>query len=189
MVLERHSSVSVKKRFFRWRVLPCLKDYLEDLSFTGDSSELWRQVYRGFANDKFSPRERTENSFVLVTNDRAKPSMLDLANVFRLLRLNTQDNRGRNEYIFLQYMECTATLHEVDAELGSVVLRWGTMDGTYQKTVAGEELNLRTKLYIGEWFEVERIKAIWGLVQVWRSSYGILPPSSALPPPYHCFYV
>lgn len=115
--------------------------------------------------------------------------MLYVAGVLLLFSLSSQTYSGGTEYFFLQKMECTAVLNEVDKELRCVSLRWGATDEEDYDAVAGQELNNRTELNAGVWYAVESSSAIRGLLQIVRSNYGMPPLSRALPCPYHRFLV
>lgn len=70
-----------------------------------------------------------------------------------------------------------------------MLLWWSTTDEKAHTTVAGEELNDRTKLNVGEWSVVALFSAIRPLAHVATGNYAIVPLSGVLQWSYHCFFI
>lgn len=85
-------------------------------------------------------------------------------------RPNTQTNKNKTEHVFLQYVEWTLALDEVDKELVCVCLRWSATSEKEYSDVVGKELSNRSKLKVDEWLGMLPISAICGVVHVMRGN-------------------
>lgn len=129
------------------------------------------------------------NGFLLIAGDGKDGSMLMVARVLLLPRLNSQTDRCETDYVFLQCMESTPALDEVDKELCSLCLRWSTTDVEDKSAVGGEGLNDKTELNGVEWFEAETFSAIRGVMYVVPGRCGTSTLSTSLQWTYHHFYM
>lgn len=144
---------------------------MEERNFIGDRLKLQDQGERVLASESFGPNRRKINNIVFVSGDGENGSVLWVAIALLVLRLNFWIYYHGTEYVFLLYMEWMPGL-EVDKELGCVCLRWRSIDEEYHSDVSGIELNKKTELNVGEWFEVEPFSEIHGVVHVAQGIYG-----------------
>lgn len=77
------------------------------------------------------------NSFVLISGSGVDRSLICVARVLLLFRLDSDINTSRTKYVFLQYMQYTPALDEVDEVLRSVLLRWSATDAEDRSYVGG----------------------------------------------------
>lgn len=116
-------------------------------------------------------------------------SMLWLARVLLLFRLNFSTDSGGTKYVFVQYIKCTTALDEVDVELDCVCPRCSTTDEKDHRSVGKEKLDNKMELIVGWRFRVEPFKANCGALLFVRGNCGISLLSRPFPCPCHCFYI
>lgn len=63
--------------------------------------------------DKFEPRKKLCNSFVLKAGDSEEMFMLRVAKVLLLFRLNRYTHSNGTYFAFLEYIECTPAQDEL----------------------------------------------------------------------------
>lgn len=96
------------------------------------------------------PDRKNANRFELIAGDGEKISLLWVAKVLLLFRLNTDANKNGTSFLFQHYMEFTPEPHEEDREMGSVCLKYTSTDEKHRNKMAEEELNKRTSLNEGQ---------------------------------------
>ena len=92
------------------------------------------------------------------------------------------------EYAYVQYMEVTNPLSQVDKVLVCVCLRWATEDGV-DRTLNIEASLQRNRVEAGEWYGLVPFSSIMSTVHILRSNIAIPPFSPQLPWPLHRFYI
>lgn len=91
-----------------------------------------------------------KNSVVLIAGDGENESVLSVAGVLLLPRLNYQTEGGGAEYVLHQCVKCTTALYEGDKEREDVYLRWSTTDEESCSAVGGKKLNNKMELNVNE---------------------------------------
>lgn len=94
-------------RFLAGVYKPALNYYVGEKNFIRNKPMLRNQVQHLFAYDKFALRRRMWNTFLLISGDGERRSMLYALKVLLLSRLNTKTDNSGIEYVILQYVECT----------------------------------------------------------------------------------
>ena len=98
-------------------------------------------------------------------------------------------SKENREFAFIQYMQCTPPLDEIDLTLNCICLRWATVDEV-DRTVETELSHSKvSSMEEGEWYGMEPFESIFGSVHVVRSNLGIPPFTEGLPWPKHRFYI
>lgn len=88
-----------------------------------------------------------------------------IATVLLLFSLKGKADRSEWEYAFLGYIECTRLSNGIDKKLGFVCLTWSADDLGHTKR---EDDN--KEISVGQWFGLEQLRTIRGVVLVGRSN-------------------
>lgn len=94
------------------------------------------------------------DSSMMDAGDNEEGSVLCVAKVLLPFHLRTETNKSVREYVPIQYMKCITALEELDKEIAVCVTECNITDEEDHSAFAGENLNNRTKLKVGEWLEV-----------------------------------
>lgn len=73
------------------------------------------------------------------------------------------------EYAFLQYLDCTRSLDEIDKKLGYVCLTWSTTEELVYSMREGDN----REFFVVKRFRLERESTIRGVEHVVRSKYSV----------------
>lgn len=103
--------------------------------------------------------------------------------------MKSESVSGGTEYVFVQFMECTLALVEVDSKLSCAFVMWSSTNEEDNTTVGVEGLTTRTELNRAACIGVEPFSAIRGMSHLVWDGHRISPLSKTLRWPYHGFYV
>lgn len=78
-------------------------------------------------------------------------SVLWEAELLLMFCLSYETDGSGTKCDFLQNIECTQALNEEDKDLRFMCLKWSTLDEEYHGAVAGDKLNDKAELNVGEW--------------------------------------
>lgn len=104
-----------------------------------------------------------------------------VAKLFLLFRPNTRSSFSGRMHVFIQYMECTSTLNEMNEKLRHVFLKFSATNEKYHSIIADRELNISNRRNVDGCYEAEQFSATRGAVHVVKCSYGIPSLGRALP--------
>lgn len=115
-----------------------------------DGLRLQKRIWCAFSGEAFATSRRMQNSFELTVGVGKERYVLWLPIMLPLFGLRIQTDKSGANYVFLQYINCTLALNEMDEDLGYVCPSQSTTDEKDCSTVAREEQNDRTELNVGE---------------------------------------
>ena len=132
---------------------------------------------------------KIKQSFVLIRSEENETECtLWVAKVLLFVRMDVNNTSVKSDYAFVQYMEVTNPVTEVDKALGCVCLRWAT-DDEKDWTLDIEESLKSKHIDAAEWYGLVPFSSIVSTVQVLRSNIAIKPFTPQLPWPLHRFYI
>ena len=102
-----------------------------------------------------------------------------------MVRLTNRNTSKNEEMLYVQYMQVTPPIDNVEKALNCVYLRWAT-DDEVDHTVSTQPV--RT-ISVGEWFGMIPVGAVKGVVHVLRSNMAVHPFTKEKPWPTHRFYL
>lgn len=115
---------------------------------------------------------------------KGEGNMVWKARVLQLFSLKGQADCLERKYAFLQFMACTRPLDTIDRKIGCVCLRCITTDERDHSMGKG----INVEFSVGEWFGLEPLNTMWGVVYVDRSNTKAKRFCNATVWPYHHFY-
>ena len=148
------------------------------------NSPLIRQ--RVFATHEFGPNKVPMYSYVLIRGESGGKEGIWVAKVLLLFHMTFAG--VKEQCAFIQYMECTTPLDDVDRRLDCVCLRWATSDEQDLTTLGGPSARTST-IEGGEWYDIVQFQTLEGVVHVIRSNFAVQQFTKELPWPFHRFYV
>jgi len=177
----------VQSGFVKGGFIPDLSDYNRAKNYISldkmQSCLQYRQ--RIYGTTSFGPTKASRFSYVLMKGEQDGQEELWVAKVLCLFHISIGGRR--EECAFVQYMQCTPPVDEVDDLLRCVCLRWATDDGI-DHTVLPVPSRGRP-VVVGEWYGIEPMQSILGTVHVLRSNFAVAPFTSELPWSHHRFYI
>lgn len=183
-----HQSVS-RRGFVVGGSTVCLDDHVEDRKFIRDRLEFGNKDQRVFACYALVPSGSMWNGFPLIGVDGEDGSMLRVAKVLPLFRLDTTTDGSRTEYVLLTYKKCPSQLDEVDEVLSGVCAAWSTTDEKCHRAAVGKELINRVVLNMGLLWRERAINENRVVVHIVLDNYGNPPLSTTLTWRYHSYYI
>lgn len=124
-----------------------LRDNEEQGNLIGDIRRLPNLFQCVIIRDNFERNSTIRKRFMWIAGDAEDGSMLSVAGGLIPFHKRFRTDRGARDFVFLQYMENTPTLHEVD-KAGCWCLKYRTTDENDHRAFIGEKINNKTKLNV-----------------------------------------
>ena len=177
----------VKSGFVQGGFTPDLTDYVSSGNYIAATrlESVTPRQQRIFATSSFGPTKQKLFTYVLITGEVEGVHQIWVARLVALFHVKY--GQTRQEYAFLQYMQCVDPVDAVDSTLKCICLRWATTDEVDHTTSALPEQG--GTVCVGEWYDIVPVDTIVGAVHVVRSNFSISPFTSVLPWSHHRFYV
>lgn len=171
--------------------LPTLKQYNHSTNTVKYSppTQQFQIKQRIFATATFGPSKKKRHSFVLIKGGDADSPVYYIAKVLLLFRMNISNIMTNKEMAFVQYMEFTPPIDNVDDILNCLCLRWSTSDEIDYTQPGAENKPVHNILETGEWYDIIDFNTICSSVHVLRSNFGIDSFTQQLPWPRQRFYI
>ena len=119
----------VQSGFVMGGFVPTMADYNKEGNFISIDGLLnsRKKQQRIYGTTSFGPTKQSRFSYILLKDEQDGCHEVWVAQVWALFHVSIAGKR--EEYAFVQYLECTPSLDNIDDELGCVCLRWATEDG------------------------------------------------------------